>query len=206
MPALPVLDLDLARSATTTRLTEKYQDRVAPETIERYVNHAYRVTDKSARIKNFVALMAEKTATQQVRALAKLAGHRDGIVDVLFACGHNSGRSQMALGFLRAADLSHVTGWAIGQSPSSTLNPMAVDAMAEVGIDIHDEITSPWSPEVVQAADHVICFDADIALPAASATQHLWQEPHISHLPIQQVREVRDDLKSHVDKLVADLR
>ncbi|MCU1356954.1 MAG: arsC 4, partial [Acidimicrobiales bacterium] len=75
---------------------------------------------------------------------------------VLFLCVHNAGRSQMALGWFNHLADERAVAWSGGSEPGSEINPSAVAAMAEVGIDIAREYPKPWTSEIVQAADVVI--------------------------------------------------
>jgi len=84
---------------------------------------------------------------------------------VLFLCTHNAGRSQMALGFFTHLAGDHAVAWSGGSEPGNEINPAAVEAMAEVGIDISDEFPKPWTDEIVQAADVVITMGCGDACP-----------------------------------------
>ncbi|HSI30899.1 MAG TPA: arsenate reductase, partial [Miltoncostaeaceae bacterium] len=75
---------------------------------------------------------------------------------VLFLCIHNAGRSQMAAGWLRHLAGDRVDVFSGGSEPAEALNPGVVQAMAEVGIDISDELPQPWADEIVRAADVVV--------------------------------------------------
>jgi hypothetical protein len=105
-----------------------------------------------ATIPTFLPLTAERFARQRLRALAKIEGlHDDGKPTVLFLCVHNAGRSQMAMG-----SFSHLSGeaavaWSGGSEPGTQVNPAAVEAMRERGIDISAEFPKPWTDETVRA-------------------------------------------------------
>src|SRR5947209_4288296 len=75
---------------------------------------------------------------------------------VLFLCVHNAGRSQMALGWFTHLAAGRAVAWSGGSEPASEVNPSAIAAMAEVGIDITGEHPKPWTDEVVRAADVVV--------------------------------------------------
>ena len=78
---------------------------------------------------------------------------RSDVPTVLFLCIHNAGRSQMALGWFRHLAGERAIAWSGGSEPASEVNPVAIAAMAEVGIDITDEFPKPWTDEAVRAAD-----------------------------------------------------
>ena len=95
--------------------------------------------------------MAERFARQRLRALAKVEGlHDDGKPTVLFLCVHNAGRSQMAMGFFQHLAGDRAVAWSGGSEPGNAVNPAAVAAMAERGIDISREFPKPWTDETVQ--------------------------------------------------------
>jgi Low molecular weight phosphotyrosine protein phosphatase len=92
----------------------------------------------------------------------------DGKPTVLFLCVHNAGRSQMALGFFQHLAGDRAVAWSGGSEPGSEVNPAAIEAMAERGIDISAEFPKPWTEEIVRAADVVItmgCGDACPVIP-----------------------------------------
>jgi hypothetical protein len=94
-------------------------------------------------VTRFVALFAEEFARQRLHALAKVERlHYDGKPTVLFLCTHNAGRSRMALGFFQALTTDRAVGWSGGSEPGREVNPSAIAAMAERGIDISAESPS----------------------------------------------------------------
>jgi len=110
--------------------------------------------------------MAERFARQRLRALAKVEGlHDDGKPTVLFLCVHNAGRSQMAMGFFTALAGDRAVAWSGGSEPGIEVNPAAVEAMAERGIDISGEFPKPWTDETVLAADVVITMGCGDVCP-----------------------------------------
>ena len=115
---------------------------------------------------NFLPLLAERFARQRLHALARVEGKAtDGKPVVLFLCVHNAGRSQMALGFFNHLAGDRAVAWSGGSEPGIEVNPAAVAAMAEVGIDIAKEYPKPWTDEIVQAADVVITMGCGDACP-----------------------------------------
>ena len=115
---------------------------------------------------NFLPLIAERFARQRLRALAKVEGlHNDGRPVVLFLCVHNAGRSQMALGFFQHLAGDRAVAWSGGSEPGFEINPAAIAAMAERGIDISREYPKPWTDEIVRAADVVITMGCGDACP-----------------------------------------
>ncbi len=110
--------------------------------------------------------MAERFARQRLKALARVEGKaNDGLPTVLFLCVHNAGRSQMALGWFHHSPGERALAWSGGSEPGNEVNPAAIAAMAEVGIDIAREFPKPWTDEIVQAADVVVTMGCGDACP-----------------------------------------
>lgn len=125
---------------------------------------------------------------------------------VLFVCIHNAGRSQMAAGFLRSLAGEAVEVRSAGSDPGERVNPAAVEAMAEVGIDISGQTPKLLTFEAVEAADVVItmgCGDACPVLPGVSYRDWALEDP--AGKGIEAVRPIRDEIKTRVQALVAEL-
>lgn len=125
---------------------------------------------------------------------------------VLFLCVHNAGRSQMAAGWLRHLGGDRVTVWSGGSAPASQVNPVAVEAMAEVGIDITDDFPKPWTDAAVRAADVVVtmgCGDACPLYPGKRYEDWVLDDP--AGQGLDAVRTIRDDIRARVEALVASL-
>src|SRR5262245_2662227 len=91
---------------------------------------------------------SELTVDQRLHALAKVEGKAtDGLPTILFLCTHNAGRSQMALGWFQHLAGDRAVAWSGGSEPGIEINPAAIQAMAEIGIDITDEHPKPWTDE-----------------------------------------------------------
>lgn len=118
--------------------------------------------------------MAERFARQRLRALAKVEGHHaDGKPVVLFLCVHNAGRSQMAMGFFQHLAGEGAVAWSGGSEPGNEVNPAAIAAMSERGIDISREFTKPWTDEIVRAADVVVSMGCGDACPVFPGKRYL---------------------------------
>jgi arsenate reductase len=125
---------------------------------------------------------------------------------VLFMCVHNAGRSQMALGWFNHLAGDRATGWSGGSEPGSQVNPAAVAAMAEVGIDIAREFPKPWTEEIVRAADVVVtmgCGDACPFFPGTRYEDWALDDPHGQG--IEAVRPIRDEIERRVRALLSEL-
>jgi arsenate reductase (thioredoxin) len=125
---------------------------------------------------------------------------------VMFVCVHNAGRSQMA-----AALLTHLAGDGIevrsaGTEPADQINPAAVAAMAELGIDITAEVPKVVTPDAVEASDVVItmgCGDTCPYFPGVSYRD--WKLPDPADQPLDTVRAIRDDIAERIRALIAEL-
>ncbi|WP_431952885.1 arsenate reductase ArsC [Nocardia lijiangensis] len=125
---------------------------------------------------------------------------------VLFVCVHNAGRSQMAAGFLTALAGDRIEARSAGSAPAATLNPVAVAAMAEVGIDIAGKTPRKLTDEAVGVSDVVItmgCGDACPFFPGISYRD--WVLPDPTGQTIEVVRTIRDRIRILVENLIAEL-
>ena len=123
----------------------------------------------------------------------------DGLPVVLFLCVHNAGRSQMALGWLQRLAGDRAVAWSGGSEPGLEINPAAVEAMAEVGIDITEEFPKPWTDEIVQAADVVITMGCGDACPIFPGKRYEdWPLDDPAGQDVAAVRPIRDEIERRV--------
>ena len=125
---------------------------------------------------------------------------------VLFVCVHNAGRSQMAAGFLRHLAGDRVAVLSAGSQPAGAINPVAVVAMAEVGIDITAASPKVLTTEAVQASDVVITMGCGDACPFFPGKRYEdWQLDDPAGQGIEAVRPIRDEIRRRIEALVDDL-
>jgi protein-tyrosine-phosphatase len=125
---------------------------------------------------------------------------------VLFLCVHNAGRSQMAAGWLRHLAGDTVEVYSGGSEPGSQLNPHAVAAMAEVGIDISAESPRQWTDDMVRSADVVVTMGCGDTCPYFPGRRYEdWELTDPAGQPIEVVREVRDEIERQVRRLLVTL-
>jgi protein-tyrosine-phosphatase len=130
----------------------------------------------------------------------------DGIPVVLFLCVHNAGRSQMALGWFNHLAGDRAVARSGGTEPGSEINPAAVAAMAEVGIDITAEFPKPWTDEIVRAADVVVTMGCGDACPLYPGKRYEdWELADPAGLELAQVRPIRDEIRRRVEALLTQL-
>lgn len=125
---------------------------------------------------------------------------------VLFVCVHNAGRSQMAAGFLRDLARNRIEVRSAGSMPAELINPVAVDAMAEVGIDIAAEQPKVLTTDAVHAADVVITMGCGDACPVFPGKRYEdWELDDPAGQGIESVRPIRDEIRARVEALVEEL-
>ncbi|MDA8196850.1 MAG: arsenate reductase ArsC [Actinomycetota bacterium] len=127
--------------------------------------------------------------------------------EVLFVCVHNAGRSQMASGLMRdlAADVTDVKS--AGSEPADSLNPAVVAAMAEIGIDISQEVPKKLTFDDAKAADIAITMGCGDACPVFPGKIYLdWQLDDPAGKSIEEVRIIRDQIKELVEGLANEIR
>ena len=126
---------------------------------------------------------------------------------VLFVCVHNAGRSQMAAGFLTALSDGAVDVRSAGSMPGDQINPVAVEAMAEVGIDIASEQPKVLTDQAVQDSDVVITMGCGDACPFYPGKRYEdWELNDPAGQPLENVRPIRDEIKGRVEELLRSLQ
>lgn len=130
----------------------------------------------------------------------------DGLPTVLFLCVHNAGRSQMALGWFQHLATDRAVAWSGGSEPGNEVNPAAIAAMAEIGINIRSEFPKPWTDEIVQAADVVVTMGCGDACPLFPGKRYEdWELDDPAGQGIDAVRPIRDEIGRRVRELLASL-
>ena len=126
---------------------------------------------------------------------------------VLFVCVHNAGRSQMAAGWLRSLAGDAVEVRSAGSMPADQVNPAAVAAMAEVGIDISDQRPKVLTTDAVESSDVVVTMGCGDACPIFPGTRYLdWQLEDPAGKGVESVRPIRDEIEARIRGLLAELR
>lgn len=126
--------------------------------------------------------------------------------NVLFLCVHNAGRSQMAAGWMRHLGGDRIGVFSAGSEPADRINPVAVAAMAEVGIDIVGNVPQRWTEEMLAEVDVVITMGCGDECPYVPGTRYIdWEltDPHGQG--IETVRPIRDEIESRVRGLLGEL-
>ncbi len=125
---------------------------------------------------------------------------------VLFVCVHNAGRSQMAAGYLKALAGDRIEVLSAGSEPKDQINPVAVEAMAEEGIDIAHNIPKILTTEAVLESDVVITMGCGDTCPIFPGKRYEdWELDDPAGQGIESVRPIRDDIRARVERLIASL-
>ena len=126
---------------------------------------------------------------------------------ILFVCVHNAGRSQMAAGFVRAIAGDRIEVRSAGSIPAEQINPVAIEAIAELGIDIAAEQPKLLTTEAVQASDVVITMGCGDTCPIFPGKRYEdWELDDPAGQGIEAVRPIRDDIRARVLQLVSELQ
>ena len=187
-------------------LEDEFRGVFSRETIDRYIVESLDLLG-GARFSDFLPVLAHRFARERLRAF----GQAEGTIvkempEVLFVCTHNAGRSQMAAALLDHAAKGRVHVRSAGSTPGEEINPAAIEALAEMGIDISKEFPKPMTDEVVQAADAVItmgCGDACQIYPGKRYED--WELDDPAGQDLEAVREIRDEIGRRVQTLLREL-
>ncbi|WP_431932186.1 arsenate reductase ArsC [Micromonospora sp. RP3T] len=126
---------------------------------------------------------------------------------VLFVCVHNAGRSQMAAGWLRHLAGDTVEVRSAGSAPAETVNPAAVEAMREVGIDITGQTPTLLEYATAESSDVIVTMGCGDACPVFPGKRYEdWKLDDPAGRGVESVRPIRDDIRTRVEKLLAELR
>jgi protein-tyrosine-phosphatase len=126
--------------------------------------------------------------------------------EVLFVCTHNAGRSQMAAGLVKLRSEGRIHVRSAGSTPADEINPAAVAAMEEIGVDMSEEFPKPLTDEVVRAADVVITMGCGDACPIFPGKRYEdWELEDPAGKDLDTVRRIRADLDTRVQALIAEL-
>jgi arsenate reductase len=191
-----------------TQLEDEFAGIFGPETIERFLTDSLDQLLPQARITTFTPVFAERFARDRLHALAKIEGKTDVTTpSVLFLCVHNAGRSQMAAGWLEHLAGDRIDVYSGGSEPASEVNRAAIDAMAEVGINIATQYPKPWTDEIVRAADVVVTMGCGDACPIFPGKRYEdWELDDPAGLDVDAVRPIRDQIRRRVETLIGSLQ
>lgn len=125
---------------------------------------------------------------------------------VLFVCIHNAGRSQMAAGFMKELSEGAVDVLSAGSEPKDQINPIAIQVMAEEGIDIANEVPKILTTDAVKESDVVITMGCGDTCPIFPGKRYEdWELTDPAGRPVDEVRPIRDEIKQRVQNLLAEI-
>ena len=166
----------------------------SPETVERYVEKSFvAIADRPTVGPNFLPVIIERFARQRLCAVAQAQGRVEkAFPEVLFVCERNAGRSQIA-----AALTHHLSnGWvgvrSAGSHPDEQIDPVVVQAMAEIGVDVTFDFPKPLTDEVIRAADVVVTLGCGDACPVYLGKRYEdWPVADPAGQPLSVIRDIR---------------
>lgn len=199
------LDQRLALTAALSQLRREFQGVFDTATIQRVLYTSHDLFTADSAITRF--LRAKRFAHQQLQALARVQGHpTDSAPVVVFVSAHDDGCSPMASAFFQHLAEDRAMAWSAGPEPGEEVNPAAVDAMQERGLDISGEFPKPWTDEIIQAADLVVTVGCRDTCPIFPATRYLdWGLEDPTSPSLSTFRPIRDKIEQHVRELLDGL-
>ena len=187
-------------------LAHEFTGVYSEETIERYIAESLDLLG-GAKINVYVPVLAHRFARERLRAL----GQAEGTLakehpEVLFVCVQNAGRSQMAAGLVKLRSQGRIHVRSAGSAPGEEVNPVAIQAMEEIGVDMNEEFPKPLTDEVVRAADVVITMGCGDACPLYPGKRYEdWELDDPANQDLETVRRIRDEIDACVQKLIGEL-
>ena len=188
------------------RLADEFAGIFSQETIARYMSESTDLLGE-AKINAFVPVLAHRFTRERLKALAQAEGivSKD-VPEVLFVCVQNAGRSQMAAGLVKLRSEGRIHVRSAGSTPGEEINPNAVEALEELGVDMSEEFPKPLTDEVVRAADVVITMGCGDACPIYPGKKYEdWELDDPQGQDLETVRRIRDEIDARVQKLISEL-
>lgn len=208
MPDLESMTLDqqLAVRAARDRLIREFDATLGVPTVDAVLDASWDHVDQSARLKAHVPLLAERFARMQLWAMARARGHHAGVPAVLFVDVLNAGRGRLAKALFARRTGSHGLSFAGGSESGVGMDPALTSAMDEIGIAVDDELTKPYTEEIMNAVDVVVTFGDTDGVPVPDGTRHeVWAVPDPRGASADEARAIRDDLLARVEALADEM-
>jgi len=204
-PTTPALTSEYARIVDD--LTYHYDGVFSRETVQRAVEQARDTLGPVAKIPNFLHILTQRFARDQLLAAAQAEGKiATTVPEILFVCVHNAGRSQMAAALAMHLSAGKVHVRSAGSQPTQEINLLTVQSLAERGIELTEAFPKPLTDDVVHAADVIItmgCGDACPILPGKRYED--WAVADPAGQSIEVVRAIRDDIQARVTTLLGEI-
>ncbi len=191
--------------ATVAELTDEFRGVFSGETVARYVTASYeQVGERPTVGPNFLPVIIERFAREQLWAVAQAQGMVEKpLPELLFVCERNAGRSQMAAALAHQLSNGWVGVRSAGSRPDEQIDPVVVEAMSELGIDVTQEFPKPLTDEVLRAADVVVTLGCGDACAVYAGKRYVdWAVGDPAGQPLEVVRRIRYELYHHVRELL----
>lgn len=187
-------------------LAQQFKGIYSPETVSRNVWESME-RFKDARILDFLPLLMRRYSEDQLSVQYQLPeGATVDELSILYVCTHNAGRSQMAALLTETLSNGRVKASSAGSAPSDAVNPVVVQAMTEIGIDMTGAVPKPLTDQMVVDTDVVVTMGCGDACPVISHKMYRdWDINDPAGQGIETVRQVRDSVRSHVEALLQEL-
>jgi protein-tyrosine-phosphatase len=187
-------------------LAYRYAGAFTRAEVRAAVDAARRRLEPASTVPDFLPVLVERFAREQLLASAQAAGRiAKPVPELLFVCVHNAGRSQMAAALADHLSAGRVHVRSAGSAPTGRILPTAIQALAERGIEVSEEFPKPLTDDVVHAADVIVTMGCG-ECPYVPGRRYLdWAVADPDGEPIETVRAIRDDIQARVTALLAEV-
>ena len=188
-------------------LSYRYSDTFSRGEVQAAVDAARGRLEPVSTVPDFLPVLVERFAKEQLLAAAQAAGHlAKPVPELLFVCVHNAGRSQMAAALAQHLSAGRVHVRSAGSAPTGRILPTAIQALAERGIELSEEFPKPLTDDVVHAADVIVTMGCGDECPYVPGRRYEdWDVADPDGQPIEVVRAIRDDIQARVTRLLAEV-
>ncbi len=200
-------DFEAQYARIVADLSYRFDNVFSAESIEQAVTAARQELEPTARITEFLPVLVERFAQEQLRAAAQAEGRvAKPVPELLFVCVHNAGRSQMAAALAESMSGGRVHVRTAGSKPADRINPQVVEVLAERGIDLAEAYPKPLTDDVVRAADVIVTMGCGDACPIYPGKRYEdWDVADPAGATLVEVRNIREDLQTRVSNLLREL-
>ena len=205
-PTSETHDIETALQGEISMLAEEFQGIFSAESVDRLARECLEIVAATGA-QQYLAQLAGRFTRERLKALARVEGMgTDDHLDILFVCGRNAARSQMAAALTQQLSHGRITVHSAGTRPAEEIEPAVVAVMYELGIDLSEAFPKPLTDEVVRAADVIVtmgCGDACPLLPDKRYEDWPITDPRARS--VDTVRDIRDEIRARVLGLVERL-
>lgn len=200
-------EFDESYTRVVEDLAYQFDGVFSPESITQAVLDARRLLEPHATITDYLLVLVERFAKEQLQAAAQAEGRlAKPVPELLFVCVHNAGRSQMAAALADSLSGGRVHVRTAGSQPAGEVNPQVVAVLAERGIDLSEAYPKPLTDDVVRAADVIVTMGCGDACPIYPGKRYEdWDVADPAGADLDEVRNIREDLQARVSNLLREL-